>query len=67
MDLLARQQAKTSAIEEEGVAAAEGHLVTISHTAELEGKAIEDLNVTQAPVALGRKELFEGLEKEILE
>lgn len=65
VNLLARQQAKTSKLEDESVAAADNHLVTVSHTATLNGEEVADLNVNHAPVAIGRKELFEGLENEI--
>ncbi len=62
---LRRRQARTRAVDA-GTKAENGLLAQISHTATLDGKALPGMDVKDMTVHLGNKELFEGLETEIL-
>lgn len=63
---LTRRHAKTSALEDAATPAAEGHLAIISHSASIDGKDLQDMNVKSTPIALGRGEIFPELESAII-
>lgn len=62
---LQRRSAETKDLDDDTVHAAENHVAIVAHKAYLEGAEIDNMNVDGMSVALGRGELFEGLEKEI--
>lgn len=62
---LRRQHARTRPAED-GTVAGPSMLATLSHSATLEGNAVPNMDVKGLNVALGLKELFEGLESHIL-
>jgi trigger factor len=66
LDLLARRHAKSVPVEDESTAADKGHLATISHEVSLEGEKLPQMDVNQAPVALGKDELYPELETAII-
>jgi trigger factor len=58
---IARRSAKTTPLADDTVAA-KGHLLTVSHTATVDGKNLDAMTVHSIPVALGEKEVFPELE-----
>lgn len=62
---LRRQHARTRPVEG-SVPAAKDMLATLTHTATLDGTAVPGMDVKGMNVALGHKELFEGLEAHVL-
>ncbi|MEZ4742074.1 MAG: trigger factor [Bdellovibrionota bacterium] len=62
---LARRAAKASPIEG-NPEVSEGQLITLTHTASSDGQDIPELSVEKIPVAIGQKEIFPELEKELL-
>jgi trigger factor len=65
VDFLRRRNAKSKTLPE-GTKASTGHLATIGHKVFHEGQLIENMDVEEFQVALGFKEIFDDLEKEIL-
>ena len=65
IEFLRRRHAKTRALDE-GTPAAKNHLVTISHTAVMDGKPVANMDVQDVSVALGHGELLAELEKVLL-
>lgn len=66
LDLLARRHAKSAPVESETATADKGHLATISHEVSLDGELLPQMDVKQAPVALGKDELYPELEAAII-
>lgn len=66
VELLARRYAKSIPVEDEAATAEKGHLATISHEVSLDGEKLPQMDVNQAPVALGKDEIYPDLEKAII-
>jgi len=56
-----RQKAKTKPVDE-GTVVGDGHMVTMSHTAKLDGQEIEQMAVKDAAVEIGAEQLLPDLE-----
>lgn len=61
IDYLRRRHAKTRALDA-GTPAAKNHLVTLSHTAVMDGQPVANMDVKDMSVALGHNELLPELE-----
>lgn len=58
---IARQKAKTKPVED-GAVVGDGHMITMSHTATLDGENLAQMEVKDAQVEIGAKQLLEDLE-----
>lgn len=65
LNKLRRQHGRMRPVDDTA-AAALGMVATLSHTATLDGNAVPGMDVKGMNVALGQKELFEGLEAHVL-
>ncbi|SMF38171.1 trigger factor [Pseudobacteriovorax antillogorgiicola] len=66
LEVLQRRQGKTKEVEGDDVAAADGHLVTLSQTATLDGNDFPPFSFEKVPVELGKNNLLEEIETQVV-
>ena len=66
LEVVQRRQAKTKEVEGDDVAVADGHLVTLTQKATLDGNDFTPFSFEKVPVELGKKYLLEDIEKQVI-